>query len=288
MKILILGITGMLGSILFNEYSKRRDLFVFGTTRNNLPPSCFNFLDSKIIRNIHADNINDIENLCKLIKPDLVINCIGLIKQLSLSNKTLQAISINSLLPHQLVQISKIVGSKFLHISTDCVFDGKRGNYSEEDPSDAVDLYGRTKFLGEVADLNGITLRTSIVGHELNSKYGLLEWFLSQSNVINGYTNAIFSGLTTYELSKVIIDYVVPAWDSLNGLYHVASEPISKFELLKLFQATYEKEILIKEQNSFVINRSLNAKKFNSLVNYCPPCWSDMVKLMKINRISNE
>lgn len=178
------------------------------------------------------NDFNELEEIIKSVKPDYIINCIGIIKQSHLANNYLEALSVNALLPHKLEKLASVNNAKLIHISTDCVFNGKGGNYLETSFSDADDLYGRSKFLGEVNYGCGITLRTSIIGKELpGNNYGLVNWFFNQHNKINGFTRAIFSGLTTVELSKVILDIVIPQ-NLVAGLYQVASNPISKYELL--------------------------------------------------------
>jgi len=167
-----------------------------------------------------------------------------------------------------------------IHISTDCVFSGKKGNYTEQDPSDAIDLYGRTKYLGEVYyPPHCITLRTSIIGRELKTRLGLIEWFLSQEGQIQGYKNAIYSGVTTHELARVIQNYVIPNED-LTGLYHVSSDPISKYDLLQIAKQAYGKSISIQPNTDFRIDRSLNSTKFREQANYSPPTWQEMIREM--------
>jgi dTDP-4-dehydrorhamnose reductase len=202
-----------------------------------------------------------------------------LIKQLSEANDPLQAIPINSLLPHRLARLCNIVGARLVHVSTDCVFSGSKGGYLEADVSDAMDLYGRTKYLGEVDYPHAITLRTSIIGHELNSANGLIGWFLAQEGTVKGFTTAIFSGLPTVELAHVIRDFVLPRAD-LSGLYHVASQPISKYNLLKLVAETYRKNIDIVPDEKLTIDRSLNADRFSAASGYSAPAWHELVKKM--------
>jgi len=174
--------------------------------------------------------------------------------------------------PHQLARLCALCNARMLQISTDCVFSGAKGNYSETDISDATDLYGKSKFIGELGYDHTVTIRTSIVGHELQSKNSLIDWFLSQSSSCSGYTKAIFSGLPTITLAEIIHNYVIED-SKLSGIYHVASHPISKFELLNLIATEYKKQILILEDDSVVIDRSLKADKFNRATGYLPPPW---------------
>ncbi|MFM8331419.1 MAG: dTDP-4-dehydrorhamnose reductase family protein, partial [Candidatus Methylumidiphilus sp.] len=185
----------------------------------------------------------------------------------------------NSLLPHRLATLCSIAGARLIHISTDCVFSGDRGGYTEDDPSDARDVYGKTKFLGEVTDSHTITLRTSIIGHELQTTHGLVEWFLSQERQCKGYTKAIFSGLPTVVLARIISDIVISRPD-LSGVYHLAARPISKYELLNLIAAVYGKEIEIIPDDQFVVDRSLSAERFRVATGYVAPDWANLVKLM--------
>ena len=218
--------------------------------------------------------------LLKELKPDYIINCIGVVKQSSFAKNHLESIAINSLLPHQLEEIGNRNNSKLIHISTDCVFDGDKGNYSEVDLSNATDLYGKSKYLGEVDYGSGLTIRTSIIGHEITSDtHGLVEWFLAQNEDVRGFTKAIFSGLTTLELTNVILDVIIPA-NLSPGLYQVGSEPINKFELLNLVAKVYQRKIEIIPFDDFQIDRSLNSRTFDSLTGYKCPVWKQLIEEM--------
>ena len=190
------------------------------------------------------------------------------------------------MLPHQLAALCEQHCARLVHISTDCVFDGKKGNYIETDISDAIDLYGKSKFIGELSDKpHAITLRTSIIGHELNSSNGLIEWFLSQTGTVNGFKRAIFSGLPTVELARVIAEYVIPQ-PNLYGLYHVSAELISKFDLLSLVAKIYGKEIEILPETDVIIDRSLDSSRFRTATGYRAPAWPELIKMMKDSKIS--
>jgi dTDP-4-dehydrorhamnose reductase len=208
------------------------------------------------------------------VRPGVVVNCIGLVKQLAAADDPLQALPINSLLPHRLAWLCSLIGARLVHISTDCVFNGRKGGYRETDPSDAEDLYGRSKFLGEVAYSHTITLRTSIIAH------GLVAWFLSQNGRVKGYRRAIFSGLPTVELSRVVRDVVLPRSD-LAGLYHVAAAPIAKFDLLTIVAAAYGTDAVIDPDDSVVIDRSLDAGRFRQATGYVAPPWPELVARMR-------
>ena len=277
-KILILGVSGMLGHALFYYFSKNKKYDTYATQRGNNKVDKFfpEIMLDKIISNINADSIQTVQNAIELIKPDVVINCIGIIKQLKEAKDSLISIKINSLFPHQLAEICANNNCRMIHISTDCVFSGKAGNYAEEDFADADDLYGRSKYLGEVDYPNALTLRTSIIGHELNNKISLVDWFLSQKSSVSGFTKAIYTGLPTIEFAEIIEKYVFPNRE-LHGLYHVSSEPISKYELLKLVAEIYEKDIQIKHEVEFIIDRSLDSCRFKNVTGYAPPSWKEMI-----------
>lgn len=287
MKILVIGIGGMLGSTLFRTLLQDEDTIAVGTARN---ASVRRYFDARF----HADMLLDVdvlepgelERLLERVEPEVVVNCVGLVKQLKAANDPLVALPVNAMLPHRLAALCRDNGARLIHISTDCVFDGSKGNYTETDKSDAVDLYGMSKFIGELRDLpEAVTLRTSIIGHELNSSHGLIEWFLSQSGSVKGFRRAVFSGLPTIELSRVILEYVVPRSD-LSGLYHVSAEPISKFDLLSLVAEIYGIETEIIPDDDTVIDRSLNSERFQSATGYRAPAWPELIESMKRSRIT--
>lgn len=280
-RILILGGSGMLGHQLYKSLKKNYDVKV--TLRGNYDSvKKYEIFQEKDVRAfVDALDFDSIIRALASYKPDIIINCIGLIKQLPLSTDPLSAITINSLLPHRISLICAASKIRMIHISTDCVFSGKKGNYSEDDLSDAEDLYGRSKYLGEVSyKPHTVTLRTSIIGREIKTNLGLVEWFLSQQNKVEGFKKAIFSGFTTNELSKVIADFVIPNED-LTGVYNVSTDPISKYDLLTLIKNTFKKEIEITPNESFAIDRSLNSDKFRKQVNYNPPGWNKLIDDMK-------
>lgn len=280
MKILIFGGSGMLGHRLWIELSKKHDTYVTIRRNKNIFPDLDVFPREKIRTNVEANYFDQVTRAVASIQPDLVINCIGLIKQMGhLARDPLLSISLNSILPHRLSMICRVANIRMIHISTDCVFSGKKGNYTEEDDSDAVDLYGRTKFLGEVYYPHCVTLRTSIIGREINNKLGLIEWFLAQEDQINGYKNAIYSGVTTHELSRIIMEYVIPN-QKISGLYHVSSHPISKYDLLQLTKQAFKKDIKILPDADFKCERSLDSTKFRKATKYEPPSWEEMVEEM--------
>lgn len=272
----------MLGHVLFKKLSTKQGLEVFGTIRTASPPSgVFTVAEETRIRPaVDADNFDTIIRAFAAIQPHLVINCVGLIKQLPSSADPLSAVTINSQLPHRISLVCRTAGARLIHISTDCVFNGTKGNYSEADPSDALDLYGRTKFLGEVSyPPHCLTLRTSIIGHEIKNYLSLVEWFLGQSNPVNGYCQAFFSGLTTLEMTQVLTDHVIPN-PALTGLFHVSTSPISKHDLLQLIKHEYSAKAPIVPDNSVRVDRTLDSSAFRSATGYHPPTWPDLIRNM--------
>ena len=280
-KILILGGTGMMGHTLFRHLSSQPDLDVYATARSSSGIAKWfpQALIRKIRTDVDADNFDTVIRALAAIQPRVVINCIGLIKQLPRANDPLSAITINSQLPHRISLICRTAGARLIHISTDCVFDGVKGYYTEKDPSNANDLYGRSKFLGEVAYPHCVTLRTSIIGHELKGRLGLVEWFLSQQGSVQGFTQAIYSGFPTIELADIIRQYVLPN-SGLQGVYHVSSASIAKYDLLKLIARFYGKTVDIIPAGDFRIDRSLNAELFEAATGYRPPSWPELVEKM--------
>lgn len=270
----------MLGSAIFRLLSDSPADEVWATARSESIRSFFTpQLAERIKVGVDVENPDALAKVLDEIKPDVVVNCIGLVKQLAEVKDPLVALPINALFPHRLARLCSMVGARMVHISTDCVFSGSRGSYRESDFTDADDLYGRSKLLGEVEYQHTITLRTSIIGHELYTAHGLLGWFLAQENAIKGYRRAIFSGLPTVELARVVRDFVVPNHD-LNGIYHVSSEPISKYDLLLLVREVYEKDIEIAPDDHLVIDRSLISERFSQATGYKTPAWPELVKYM--------
>ncbi len=286
-KVLITGVTGMLGHTLFTRLSQCADLDVYATARSSTGLSGWfrPELLKKVLVNVDADNFDNIIKVFAKIKPDIVINCIGIIKQAPTAKDPLAAIAVNALLPHRIASLCKAAGARLIHISTDCVFNGVKGNYIESDQVDAADLYGKTKHLGEVAEPHCVTLRTSIIGHELKGKYGLIEWFLARDEKIRGFTKAVFSGFPTVEIARIINDYVIPG-TQLAGLYHVSSAPISKYDLLRLVAEKYGKSIEILPDDNFCINRALDSTKFRRASGYIPPSWPELIDNMYRNYVT--
>ena len=282
MKILVLGASGMLGNAMFRFLAENRQFDVTGTLRSTAMRRYFpESLHDRLKTGIDVLSQDQLVSLFDDVCPEVVINCIGLVKQLGSASDPLSALPVNSLLPHRLDRLCGLAGARLVHFSTDCVFTGDRGMYTEEDTADARDLYGLSKYLGEVRDSShAITLRTSIIGHELGRKLSLIGWFLTQQGRVPGYSRAIFSGLPTVEMARVVRDYVLPG-PQLQGLYHVSASAIDKKSLLELVAKAYGKEIEIEDDPSVVIDRSLDSKKFRDATAYAPPTWPELVESMK-------
>lgn len=270
----------MIGSTVLRVLSEKNEWEVFGTVREESVKQFFSASIGKRLRaDVDVDHQDALLRVLDQIRPDVVVNCVGLTKHKPEAENPLVSIPINTLMPHRLAGLCKLADARLIHISTDCVFSGEKGGYVEEDFADARDVYGKSKALGEVHYPHAITLRTSTIGHELQSKYGLLDWFLSQEGSCKGYTRAVFSGLPTVVFAQVIRDVVMPH-KKLSGLYHVAAKPIAKFDLLKLIADVYGKGIDIIPDDRLVLDRSLNAERFHAATGYTAPEWPELIKLM--------
>lgn len=270
----------MLGNAVLRLFAQSPGFQVVGSVRSAgalrfLP----NSLQSRVIAGVDVEHIDSLTRLFAAVRPAVVINCVGLVKQLTEADDPLSAIPINTLLPHRLARLCEVAGARLVHMSTDCVFSGAKGMYTEADVSDAKDLYGRSKYLGEVNYPHAITLRTSIIGHELNGARSLVGWFLAQAGSVKGFRRAIFSGLPTVEIARLIRDHVIPNPD-LHGLYHVSAGPINKFDLLTLVANQYGKSIDIVPDETMAIDRSLDSNRFRAATGFRPEPWPELVRLM--------
>lgn len=282
---LIIGANGMLGNACMRLVGAPGDQ-VWGAVRSRTSFERFgeNILQ-RLVAGVDAEDFATVERVVGEKRPDVVVNCVGIVKQLAEADDPLVALPLNALFPHRLARLCASAGARLIHISTDCVFTGSRGMYREEDRPDADDLYGVSKRLGEVDFPGAITLRTSIIGHELQGSRSLLNWFLAQSGTVHGFTKAIFSGLPTVELAHVIRDQVVPRTD-LQGLYHVSAEPISKYDLLCLIRDVYGRDIEVTPSDRLVIDRSLDSSRFRAATGWEPPPWPAMVREMHSDAMS--
>ena len=275
MRLLILGGDGMLGHRLLKHLSPRHDVRV--TLRQPLESyaSFGLFHAANAYGGIELRTTDSLQAVLTEFRPDAVINAVGIVKQRPDAEEAILNLEVNALLPHRVALLCNPIGARLVHMSTDCVFSGLKGSYTETDPPDADDLYGRTKVLGEVHAPNCITLRTSIIGRELARKTSLLEWFLAQTGSIRGFRKAIFSGFTTIEMAR-IIEMLLTRFPAAAGMYHVSSEPISKYDLLGLFKARLGLPIDIVPYDDFVCDRSLDSIRFRSEFGYQPPDWPTM------------
>lgn len=287
MRVLVLGATGMLGHAVFMELAKDPNHETFATLRGDSGRRFFGEpLKARLVVGVDVNDLNSVVGVLGRLRPDVVINAVGLIKQLGIVNNPLAALPVNAEFPHRLAGLCSLLGARLVILSTDCVFSGRKGAYVEADTSDAEDLYGKSKYLGEVHHLpHVITLRTSGIGHELATNNGLLEWFLSQGGEVKGYARAIYSGLPSIELARVIREYVLPR-PALNGLYHVSSAPIAKLELLQLIARQYGKNIRINPDDSVALDRSLNSTRFTEATGYVAASWPGLIAQMHEHRAS--
>jgi dTDP-4-dehydrorhamnose reductase len=278
MRVLILGGSGMLGHQLWRVLASNYE--THGTVRRgrNACPGGHGIETSRCWPNVLVEDFGSVIRAVKGIRPDVVVNCIGIIKQTAAARDPIPSITVNALFPHRLAELCAVAGSRLIHISTDCVFSGSQGNYCESDVPDPQDLYGQTKLLGEVSGDHCLTLRTSMIGRELESSFGLLEWFLrQQGKQARGYTRAIFSGFTTNVLAE-IVTRLIADHPQLSGLWHVASQPITKFELLALVNRVFRLDVELVPDETIVCDRSLNAERFMQATGYRPPTWPAMVE----------
>jgi dTDP-4-dehydrorhamnose reductase len=280
-RLLILGASGMLGHTALRYFCQQPGFEVFGSLRARhqglqaLAPS------ARLIAGVNVENPDALAALLAEVRPDVVLNAIGVVKQLAAADDPLVALPINALLPHRLARLCELVGARLIHVSTDCVFTGKQGLYKESDAPDALDLYGRSKLLGEVDYPHAITLRTSIIGPELGGgSQGLVGWFLGQTGRVKGYSRAVFSGLPTLELARVIHQHVLPK-PELRGSWHVSSAPIDKHALLSLVKTAWARDTQIDADAQLVIDRSLDSSRFREATGYQPAAWPQLVQAMK-------
>jgi dTDP-4-dehydrorhamnose reductase len=279
-RVLIVGGAGMLGHKLAQRFAGTFDTWV--TLRSGARDYAkYGFVDpSRVIEGVDAFSFDSVVRAVATVKPQAIVNCIGIIKQLPTAQDPLISIEGNSLFPHRLANVGRAAGARTIHISTDCVFSGRKGMYTEADQSDAEDLYGRSKFLGEIGGEGALTLRTSIIGRELRSTSGLVEWFLSQRGLrIQGWTRAVYTGFTTDALAE-IIGRVIALHPELSGTWQVSSEPITKYDLLHLLRDAYATGQEIEPYDAVAIDRSLDSTRFRGATGFVPPSWPEMIRQM--------
>jgi len=269
-KVMVLGVSGMLGSTMTINLKEKFQIFGVYNQEG------VKFLDKT--KQFPFNKLSDLRDLILKIKPTYIINCLGIIPQNSTYHQKSEVLYLNGQFPHEITKIITGRDSQLIQISTDCVFNGSRGNRIESDIPDAKGLYGISKINGEIIDDQNLTLRTSIIGHEIRRKKSLLEWFLNNDEkLIEGYSKAYFSGLTTLELSNILSEYM-SSNSRLSGLYQISGPKINKFELLKLINKIYKKNIVIYENDNFKIDRSLNSQKAIKKSIYKPKSWSEMIE----------
>ena len=281
MKICVLGANGMLGHKMFQTLRVRYPETT-GTFRREPEGMVQAFVKQypaeAFYRGLDAANNGGLRKFLTALRPDYIVNCIGIIKQLQAAKEAIPSIEINALLPHLLADWASEWGGRLIHFSTDCVFSGRKGNYTEEDPSDAEDLYGKTKYLGEVQRDNALILRTSIIGRELEGFLSLLEWFLAQKGkTVKGYVNAIYTGVTTIYLSQFVAR-IIDERPDLSGLFQVATEPISKYDLLHKIKQCYRLDMQIEPDIDFQCDRSMKSDLFYERTGWAKPDWDTLLK----------
>jgi dTDP-4-dehydrorhamnose reductase len=275
--VLILGGAGMLGHRLWRELSPHDETFITIRRSFSVYRDLAFFDEDRTISGIDVTQPQDLHRAFAAARPDVVFNAVGIIKQIREAQDSIASLTINSLLPHQLGTLCAACGARLIHVSTDCVFSGDKGNYSENDFPDARDLYGRTKLLGEVDLPNAITVRTSMIGREIHTRTGLVEWFLSQrGRSVRGYRGAIFTGFTTLELARILAG-IARDGEHMHGLWQVSAEPITKYELLQIVNREFNADVSIEPDDEFQCNRSLDSTRFREATGYEPPAWREMI-----------
>jgi len=281
--VMVLGVTGMLGHKIFQRL-RGTIPGTFGLARGDRasePLACVSLLAGEdVLWGVDARDFGTLGAILEARRPAVLVNCVGIVKQRSEAKAAVPSITVNSLLPHWLAERQEAWGGRLIHFSTDCVFSGRKGNYVEEDPTDARDLYGKTKALGEVTARNALTLRTSVIGRELRGRRSLVEWFLGQrGGRIRGFQHVIYSGLTTNQMA-ILVERLIREHPGLSGLHHVAADPISKYDLLGRANEAFGAGVQIDADVETVLDRSLRADRFRDLTGWAAPGWSEMIAEM--------
>ncbi|MDD5492760.1 MAG: SDR family oxidoreductase [bacterium] len=278
MRIIVLAGGGMLGHKMWQGLSAYfKDTYVtLRKTRSHYDQTGL-FQSNQVIDNLDLADFKKLNHILDEVNPDVIVNCAGVTIRSKEGEKVIASVNINSLLPHHLLAWCKKKGARVIHFSTVCVFNGVKGGYTEENLPDAQDLYGRTKTLGELYDEQALTLRSSFIGREIEGKAELLEWFLAQrGRQIKGYRQAIFTGVTT----KVMVDLtrdLIRKFPKLSGLFHIASEKLSKYELLLLMKEAFKVNIDIAPEDNYVCKRDLIDTKFKTTTGLICPNWQEMM-----------
>lgn len=273
-RALVLGAGGMLGHKLWQRLQPVMDTWATVRTRAGLPGELFD--SPRVLEGVDAFAFETVDAALRRVRPTVVVNCVGIVKQRAEAKAPVPSITINALLPHRLHDACREAGARLIHVSTDCVFSGARGGYRESDLPDATDLYGRSKLLGEVTGESALTLRTSIIGRELRGASGLVEWFLSQhGGRAAGFTRAVFSGVTTAVLATLVRD-VITRHQRLSGLFHVAAAPIAKYDLLCALNRAFGAGVRIEPSDAVAIDRSLDGSALAGAIGWSAPEWDEM------------
>ena len=282
MKILILGANGMIGHQMWRKLDQAFPGQVWGSVRNEATfyKKFGIFKSERLIPHLDVTDFVKTQRVLDEHKPDVILNCIGItLRKPEIKNSEL-CLEVNSMFPHRLSFWVKKNKTRLIHFSTDCVFDGSDGLYDEDSDPTAKDVYGKTKFLGEVSGQGCLTLRTPILGREIEGKTELVEWFLAQKNKkIKGFANAIYSGITSPEIAKQVIQ-IIKNYPNLEGLYQISSQPISKYDLLVMLNEIAAVDATIERDETYATNKSLDSKKYRQLTGYQPPSWHYMLTEM--------
>lgn len=283
MRIHVAGVDGMLGSTLFRHLAADSALQVLGTVRSKQPESSIRIMgpssNASIVGDMPATDEGSFLRLLTDFKPDIIINCIGVCQLPRNASEAVKLITANSLWPHRLAKLAGDLGARLIHFSSDGVFSGRRGQYRESDNPDPIDYYGRSKLLGEPDYPHCLTLRTSMIGHANKESNQLVDWLIRQNGKIKGYRHVVFTGLPTVEIASIVRTILLSRED-MTGIWHLASEPISKFDLLRLIVMRYGLDIEVVPTPEPVSNRSLNASKFHDATDYVAPSWPELVDKM--------
>ncbi|HLX79299.1 MAG TPA: SDR family oxidoreductase [Burkholderiales bacterium] len=275
MRVLIFGGDGMLGHQLLRQLARKHE--TRATLRRPLGEYSTNlFSSANAVGGVDVRDADAVREALLVFRPDAVVNAAGIVKQRDDAEAEAASQEVNASFPQRLAGFCRETGAYLVHFSTDCVFSGRKGAYTEADSPDPVDLYGRSKLLGEVAGEGCLTLRTSMIGPELSRESGLLEWFLAQKGSVQGYRKAVFSGLTTLEQARVI-ERILAHQPRISGLFHLSAEPISKLDLLLMIKRRFGLNVEIVPDDRVVIDRSLDSKRFRDATGYRPPSWEQMV-----------
>jgi dTDP-4-dehydrorhamnose reductase len=278
-NVLVIGGSGLLGNAVARVLSRSANLRVTCTVRGPATSARLRAAGPiEVIESVDALRLEDLESAFARARPAVVVNCVGATKHVDTGNEASAAYLANAVLPHVLSTLCATHGSRLVHVSTDCVFTGRKGMYVESDRPDAEDVYGQSKAAGEVRYRHALTIRTSIIGHEIDTDRSLIEWFMRQSSC-RGFRRAIFSGFPTVTLARIIRDVVIPD-PSLHGLYHVAAPPIDKYDLLTKVADAYALPVTVTPDDGFVIDRSLDGSRFAAATGFVSPGWDELVREM--------